>query len=51
MYLSNIDYLFISKGFFNINPDSGAIDSNFVYNIRYILAILLSKVDVILSII
>jgi len=44
-YLSNIDYLFISEGFFNINPDSGTINSNFDYNIRYILAILLSKVD------
>ena len=43
--LSDVTRLYISKGFFNIDPDSGVVDPAFTINIRYILAILLSKVD------
>lgn len=42
--LSDISSLYIPNGFFNINPDSGVVDRDFIFNIKYILAILLSKV-------
>ena len=43
--LSDITRLYIPFGFFNIVPDSGVVDKDFIINIKCILAILLSKVD------
>jgi hypothetical protein len=43
-YLSEIDNLYISHGFFSINPNTNVFDNDFEKNIKYILAILLSKV-------
>ena len=42
--LSSVSSIYIKNGFFNIEPDSGVPDPDFIINIRCILAILLSKV-------